>query len=76
MHVVLSNLRKATGDRRANPPFLLISQEATQFNAESDHSLDVAEFTHLADGQMPGGSRRRSRCTNKINTIILVLINI
>jgi DNA-binding SARP family transcriptional activator/tetratricopeptide (TPR) repeat protein len=50
LRYALSDLRKATGDRRADPPFLLISREAIQFNLESDHSLDVAEFTQLSDG--------------------------
>ena len=51
LRYALSDLRKVSGDRGADPPFLLISREAIQFNAESDHALDVAEFTRLADGQ-------------------------
>jgi len=51
LRYALSDLRKVTGDRGADPPFLLISREAIQFNAESDHCLDVAEFVRLADGQ-------------------------
>jgi len=50
LRYALSNLRKVTGDRKADPPFLIISREAIQFNAESDHSLDVAEFTQLSEG--------------------------
>jgi len=43
----LANLRQAIGDPQASPPFLLISRESVQFNAESDHELDVAAFTEL-----------------------------
>ena len=47
LRYALSDLRKVIGDRNAEPPFLLISREAIQFNPESDHWLDVAEFTRL-----------------------------
>jgi len=47
LRYALSDLRKVIVDRNAEPPFLLISREAIQFNAESDHALDVAEFTRL-----------------------------
>jgi WD40 repeat protein/DNA-binding SARP family transcriptional activator len=51
LRYALSDLRKVIGDRTAEPPFLLISREAIQFNTESNHWLDVAEFTSLAGGQ-------------------------
>jgi predicted ATPase/DNA-binding SARP family transcriptional activator len=54
LRYALSNLRKVIGDRTADPPFLLISREAIQFNLESDHWLDVAEFTRLAGSQDVG----------------------
>jgi DNA-binding SARP family transcriptional activator len=40
----LFNLRLATGDHKAKPPFLLITRDAIQFNRESDYSLDLAQF--------------------------------
>jgi DNA-binding SARP family transcriptional activator/predicted ATPase len=43
----LSDLRRAIGDREAFPPFLLISRDTLQFNAASDHRLDVAAFLEL-----------------------------
>jgi len=51
LRYALSDLRKVIGDRTAKPPFLLISREAIQFNTESDHYLDIAEFTRLAGSQ-------------------------
>ncbi len=51
LRYALSDLRKVIADRTAQPPFLLITREAIQFNAESDHYLDIAEFTRLAGGQ-------------------------
>jgi WD40 repeat protein/DNA-binding SARP family transcriptional activator len=47
LRYALSDLRKVIGDRTADPPFLLISREAIQFNTESDHLLDVAQFIEL-----------------------------
>lgn len=41
----LSNLRQIIGDHHAEPPFLLITRETLQFNAASDHWLDVSAFT-------------------------------
>ena len=43
----LFSLRKAIGDREAEPPFLIITPQAIQFNPNSDHHLDVSEFTNL-----------------------------
>lgn len=51
LRYALSDLRKVIGDREAEPPFLFISREAIQFNPESDHALDVAEFSRLASAQ-------------------------
>jgi WD40 repeat protein/DNA-binding SARP family transcriptional activator len=53
LRYALSDLRKVIGDRTADPPLLLISREAIQFNLESHHWLDVAEFTGLAQGLSP-----------------------
>ena len=68
LRYALSDLRKVIGDRTAEPPFLLISREAIQFNAESDHSLDVAEFTSLVDGQRRGAARAGGRRCTKANS--------
>jgi DNA-binding SARP family transcriptional activator/predicted ATPase len=43
----LAVLRRAIGDRTATPPHLFISHESIQFNAASDHWLDVQEFEGL-----------------------------
>lgn len=43
----LSNLRRTIGDMRAQSPFLTILRDSIQFNVESDHRLDVAEFIVL-----------------------------
>ena len=40
----LSDLRRAIGDRVADPPFLLISRDSIQFNPSSDYKLDVKAF--------------------------------
>lgn len=40
----LTNLRTAIGDRKASPPFLLITHESIQFNTQSDYWLDVHAF--------------------------------
>ncbi len=51
----LSNPRQVIGDRgrpaadTEEPPFLLVTRSQIQFNAASDHWLDVAAFTGLAD---------------------------
>jgi predicted ATPase/DNA-binding SARP family transcriptional activator len=53
----LFNLRRAIGDDKAKPPYLRITREDIQFDAASDHSLDVGAFdallraceTHLHD---------------------------
>ncbi|MGE5263480.1 MAG: tetratricopeptide repeat protein, partial [Acidobacteriota bacterium] len=43
----LFNVRQAIHDQKANPPYLLVTREEIQFNAESDHALDVATFAAL-----------------------------
>ena len=58
LRYALSDLRKAIGDRVADPLFLLISREEIQFNAESDHVLDLADFTSLEEA---GGIDRLER---------------
>jgi DNA-binding SARP family transcriptional activator len=52
LRYALYNLRQAIGDRTAEPPFLLITRHTLQFNAASDHWLDVAAFERqVADSQ-------------------------
>ncbi|HIC89092.1 MAG TPA: hypothetical protein EYP04_06790 [Anaerolineae bacterium] len=54
LRYALSNLRKAIGDRTAEPPFLLITRSTIQFNSLSDYWLDVAAFQqHIADSEQP-----------------------
>ncbi|MBI5031086.1 MAG: tetratricopeptide repeat protein [Chloroflexi bacterium] len=44
----LFNIRRAIGDRTAQPPYLLITHDEIQFNSASDYTLDVVVFkTHL-----------------------------
>jgi DNA-binding SARP family transcriptional activator len=43
----LSALRQAIGDRRADPPFLLITRDTIQFNTASDCSLDLSGLADL-----------------------------
>ncbi len=55
----LSNLRQAigdrtsSGDRHATPPFLLITRDTIQFNAASNHWLDVRAFTAAVEAEPP-----------------------
>ena len=55
LRYALYRLRKATDDPEAEPPFLLISRTTLQFNQQSDHELDLADFQHhLAQAQVTG----------------------
>ncbi len=58
----IANLRQAIGDRTATPPFLLITRETIQFNAESDHSLDATAFTALLAACEKHTHRRPETC--------------
>jgi DNA-binding SARP family transcriptional activator len=49
LRYALANLRQALGDRAAQPPFLLISREALQFNPASDHWLDATAFAQVVE---------------------------
>jgi predicted ATPase/DNA-binding SARP family transcriptional activator len=42
----LANLRRAIGDREADPAYLLITRETIQFNPNSGYHLDAAELTN------------------------------
>ena len=43
----LANLREVLHDRGVDPAFLLITRETIQFNLDSEHRLDIADFTAL-----------------------------
>ncbi|MGB0388976.1 MAG: AfsR/SARP family transcriptional regulator [Ardenticatenaceae bacterium] len=51
----LVRLRQTIHDKEASPPFLLITRQTVQFNAQSDYELDVAEFQRFLVGGVPGG---------------------
>ena len=53
----LATLRQAIGDDIAQPAHLLISRETVQFNAVSDYTLDVAEFSR----RLASAGRHRHR---------------
>ncbi|RPJ26632.1 MAG: SARP family transcriptional regulator, partial [Planctomycetaceae bacterium] len=50
----LSNLHRALSDRGAPSPFVLGTRATLEFNAASDHWLDVAEFERLASRDLTG----------------------
>ena len=54
----LANLRLVIGDRKASPPYLLISRDAIQFNSDSNYHLDAAELFHH-DSRPQADIRRR-----------------
>jgi predicted ATPase/DNA-binding SARP family transcriptional activator/Tfp pilus assembly protein PilF len=68
----LYNLRQAIDQRDPAPspeaqasfprPFLLANRHTIQFNAESDHWLDVAAFTALAEESRQHRHRRQAMC--------------
>ena len=45
LRYALSDLRNAIGDRQAEPAYLSITRETIQFNTDSEHSIDVLDFT-------------------------------
>ena len=49
----LSNLRHVIGDRQADPPFLFISRQTIQFNAQSEAWIDVVAFLELSTSHSP-----------------------
>ncbi len=48
LRYALADLRKTIGDQQAEPPFLLISRDAIQFNPASDYCSDASEIAALA----------------------------
>lgn len=57
LRYALSNLRHAIGDRTVDPPFLLITRQTLQFNAECDHAVDVVVFDELSIARHPVADR-------------------
>jgi len=61
----LHNLRRAIGDQRASPPFLLVGRDTIQFNAHSDYWVDVVAFQqHIAK------SKSTERPNDKVQSAI------
>ncbi len=50
LRYALYNLRNVLGDRQTDPPFLIITRRALQFNTASDHSVDVKTFQRQVGG--------------------------
>ena len=51
LRYTLSDLRRAIGDRAADPPFLIISRDSIQFNTSSDYWLDVTVLTQTLESK-------------------------
>ncbi|MBF6614272.1 MAG: tetratricopeptide repeat protein [Chloroflexi bacterium] len=60
----LANLRRAISDANADPPFLLVSRDAVQFNPAGDSWVDVGAFTALMDACDRHVHRRIEACTS------------
>ena len=58
----LANLREVLHDRIADPPFLLITRDTIQFNAGSDHGLDIATFSALLATSARHAHRQPAMC--------------
>ncbi|MFQ5858224.1 MAG: BTAD domain-containing putative transcriptional regulator, partial [Anaerolineae bacterium] len=58
----LAVLRRAIGDHRAEPPFLLVAHDTIQFNPAGDYWLDVAAFTSLLAACEAHPHRRLETC--------------
>lgn len=66
----LANLRRAIGDREANPPYLLITRRTVQFNHSSDSCLDIADVIHEAASlQQPSDNCSQSHIQTCIATV-------
>ena len=66
---VLSRLRHAIGDRRANPPHLIAGRRTIQFNPQSDFWLDVAAFTTLLANTQHHRHRRLEACLTCVSQL-------
>jgi DNA-binding SARP family transcriptional activator len=65
LRYALSGLRQAIGDRQADPPFLLISRGAVQFNLAGDAWVDVRDFELRI---LPPDSPRPDPCDSGLGT--------
>ena len=66
LRYALSNLRSAIGDREAETPFLNITRETIKFNKDSDHWVDVREFTQLLSASK-AGTQEIDRLVESVN---------
>ncbi len=60
----LTRLRRAIQDDAADPPFLLVTRESTQFNRGSAHTLDVAQFQAGLAGCVRHSGQRTGDCAD------------
>ena len=60
----LNRLRKAIKDKQAVPPFLHITRESTQFNLDSNCSVDVWTLQDGLRGCEKHSGKRNGRCSN------------
>ncbi len=60
----LARLRRAINDEAADPPFLLSARESTQFNRDSNHFFDVAQFQAGLAGCDRHRGRRAAGCAD------------
>lgn len=51
LRTALANLRQVIGDRRANPPFLLITRQTLALNTDSDIWVDLAVLNRLLNAK-------------------------
>ncbi|MEZ4513617.1 MAG: BTAD domain-containing putative transcriptional regulator [Chloroflexota bacterium] len=58
----LTRLQKGIDNQNANPPFLLISRETVQFNAQSQYALDVTQFQKLLAACPTHGDTPERQC--------------
>lgn len=58
----LTRLRRAINDKKATPPFLLLTRESAQFNPDGDFTLDAVAFERLLQGCDDHRPQRHGRC--------------
>ncbi len=58
----LTRLRRAIQDAKAQPSFLHVTRESTQFNVKSSSSVDVVTFAQLLRGCAAHAGRRDENC--------------
>ncbi len=65
----LARLRRTIDDQAADPSFLRISRESTQFNLASKHFLDVADFERLISGCQAHKLARDQNCRDCVHQL-------